>query len=106
MSESYVVDIGSGNTLRNKTAIVLNQAGDSPKNPILRGLGLAIDIKLTNNVSFFEVMLGESTPPEYKLLTFLEVGSYHYRMRSAAGYGDSMLPVSIQTHFATSSQSR
>ena len=92
MSESYVVDIGSGNTLRNKTAIVLNQAGDSPKNPILRGLGLAIDIKLTNNVSFFEVMLGESTPPEYKLLTFLEVGSYHYRMRSAAGYGDSMLP--------------
>ena len=91
MSESFVIGIANGNTVRNKLAITLNKAGDGPGNPILRGLGMAIDQVFTPSVISFESFLGATTPPEDRLLVFESVDDYHYRLRAAAGYGDLMV---------------
>lgn len=88
MSESYVVNIAGANSVRNKIALLLNGAGDMPRNPILRGLGLAIDLKVSLDVLAFEAKLGVDTPPTDRVLAFSQVDTGHYRCRAAAGFAD------------------
>lgn len=91
MSESFVVGIGSGDSVKNKTAVVLNRAGTSPSNPILKGLGMALDFVLTPNVTSFEAKLGLDSPPTDRILIPVLVDDNHWRVRDAAGEGELAL---------------
>ena len=91
MSENFVVQIANGNSVRNKIALVLNQAGDAPQNPILRGLGMAIDLVLAPTVISFEALFGPTTPPVDSILLFTQIDLLHYRLRAAAGFGSLMV---------------
>lgn len=92
MSESFVTAIAGGNTVQNKIAVVLNQAGDSPNNPILQGLGFNIDLRLSPNVLWFQAYQGISTPAEDILVGFIQVDEQQWRLSGAAGLGSLALP--------------
>lgn len=102
MSETFVIDIANGDAVQNKIATTLNQAGSSPTNPILKGLGTALNVKFSPDVNDFEITYGRSSPAEERILSLEEVDSNHYRLRQAAGEGDLGFPVSYasaQRHF-------
>lgn len=93
MAESFVIGIAGGNTVLNKIAVLLNGAGDSPRNPILRGLGMNLDLRLSPHVLWFEVTHGVTTPAADVILAdFVKVGELQWRLSGQAGLGVLALP--------------
>ncbi len=97
MSETFVISIAGGNTVRNKTALTLNQAGDSPNNPILKGLGLSLDVKLAPQTTRFEMLLSALGLDEVSLIGWELVSANHYRLTDRVGEGVFELPLSYVT---------
>lgn len=102
MSETYVIDIANADTVQNKIATVLNRAGSSPSNPVLRGLGTSLHVKLSPDVIDHEVWYGLDTPADDRILSLVEEDTNHYVLRGAIGIGEFAFDVdytSAQRHF-------
>ena len=102
MSETFVIDIANANAVSNKIATTLNRAGSSPTNPILKGLGTALNIKFSPDVFDFSVLFGRESPAEERGLSLTEVDNNHYRLRARMGEGVLGFPVpytTAQRHF-------
>lgn len=94
MAESFVTRIAGGDTLEQKISVTLNRAGDSPHNPILKGLGMTLAMKLAPNVSSYEAYVGRETPAAEKLLTdYDQIGLNYFSIDGAAGEGQLGLDV-------------
>jgi len=88
MSEVSLLQIAGGNSVLNKRSITLNGAGTSMQNPMLRGLGMDINVVLQPNVAFYQATFGDTTPPDaFNILTFAQIAADQYRHRAAIGYG-------------------
>jgi hypothetical protein len=88
MSETFVVNIAGGNTVQNKVSIPLNQAGDGPTNPVLRGLGVAYDVKVTPNVTSFEMTMADREREDERIISgWQQINQYHYRVTGRLGMG-------------------
>lgn len=87
MTESFVVQIANGDSVQNKTAVVLNRAGDSPNNPILRGIGMSIDLVTSPDVVSVQGQIGRESPANERGLALSEVDTNHFRVSGAAGQG-------------------
>lgn len=94
MSESYVQPIAGGNTIVNKASLLLNGAGSSPRNPILQGLGIDLNLRLSPSVYSFESWIGATTPAEYRLLSgWTLTSARQWALRGVVGVGQFAVPL-------------